>query len=432
MEFEKRKGRKMTEKNKRYGIQVKWHSLQRIGIYNANTFELNDLDVQILREQKSYSYHINAIAAHCEWIENKEETDLNKKRSEFHPVAYFEGKPRNINTKFFHKDTGIFDGEPHDALVWPDADSDEKWARELVFQSEEGPLQVKICFIARGPKMAFCGHSFTGLWDSSYYYFRELAKMGGWNARVAYSYWSGTGIAHYAGLVEGCEERVRQCEKLIESNEYYDYFVVAGNSNEAVETYSGQIGAKDYKQRSGMLQGAKILHDKIRGKAGRMILWAPHAYQYGYLQDMHIKPWKSGMPGDAYNRDGDNYILTMTTEDMAQTNAEWYLKMAEMLGKDTEVLPVCLGYWELRKQYGLSVNPYLSKEEGGDYGHQNNIGNYIAACLLYAQVFEESPEGLGIPVSHTFGMPGGKVTEEQAKIIQQVCWNVYNNWKKIE
>lgn len=44
MEFEKRKGRKMTEKNKRYGIQVKWHSLQRIGIYNANTFELNDLE----------------------------------------------------------------------------------------------------------------------------------------------------------------------------------------------------------------------------------------------------------------------------------------------------------------------------------------------------------------------------------------------------
>ena len=197
-----------------------------------------------------------------------------------------------------------------------------------------------------------------------------------------------------------------------------------------METYSCQIGAKDYKQRSGMLQGAKILHDKIRGKAGRMILWAPHAYQYGYLQDMHIKPWKSGMPGDVYNRDGDNYILTMTTEEMAKTNAEWYLKMAEMLGKDTEVLPVCLGYWELRKQCGLSVNPYLSKEEGVDYGHQNNIGNYIAACLLYAQVFEESPEGLGIPVSHTFGMSGGKVTEEQAKIIQKVSWNVYNNWKK--
>ena len=207
---------------------------------------------------------------------------------------------------------------------------------------------------------------------------------------------------------------------------------VAGNSNEAVETYSGEIGAKDYKQRPRMLQGAKILHDKIQGKAGKMTLWAPHAYQYGYLQSRAPKPWMPGMPGDVYDRDGDNYILTMTTEEMARTNAEWYLKMTETLGKDTEVLPVCLGYWELRKQYGLYVNPYLSPEEGGDYGHQNNIGNYIAACLLYAKVFEESPEGLGIPVSHTFGMPGGKVTQEQAEIIQQVSWNVYNNWKKTE
>ena len=38
----------------------------------------------------------------------------------------------------------------------------------------------------------------------------------------------------------------------------------------------------------------------------------------------------------------------------------------------------------------------------------------------------------GIPASHTFGMPGGKVTQEQAEIIQQVSWNVYNNWEKTE
>ena len=74
------------------------------------------------------------------------------------------------------------------------------------------------------------------------------------------------------------------------------------------------------------------------------------------------------------------------------------------------------------------MNPYLSPEEGGDYGHQNNIGNYIAACLLYAEVFEESPEGLGIPVSPTFGMPGGKIKEEEAKIIQQVTWDVYHKF----
>lgn len=162
-----------------------------VAIKDGYVFELGN--------RKRCSYHINTIAAHSEWIENREETDSGEKRREFRPVGYFEGKPRNIDTKLFNRDTGIYDGEPHDALVWPDADTDEKWKKEFVFLREEIPIQVRIRFIARGPKMAFCGHSFTGLWDSSYYYFRELAKMGGWNARVAYSYWGGTGIAHYAG-----------------------------------------------------------------------------------------------------------------------------------------------------------------------------------------------------------------------------------------
>ena len=110
---------------------------------------------------------------------------------------------------------------------------------------------------------------------------------------------------------------------------------------------------------------------------------------------------------------------------MADENAKWYKYLAKELGKDTDVLPVCLGYAALRERCGLSVNPYIAPEKGGDYGHQNNIGNYIAACLLYAYIFNESPEGLGVPISHTSGMPGGKVTEEQAQVIQQVIWQLF-------
>lgn len=83
--------------------------------------------------------------------------------------------------------------------------------------------------------------------------------------------------------MEGCEERAKQCEKLINGNEYYDFFIVAGNSDEALETYSGKVGATDYKQRPYMLRGAELIHEKMKGKAGRMLLWAPHAYQYGFL-----------------------------------------------------------------------------------------------------------------------------------------------------
>lgn len=77
----------MTEKNMHYGIQAKWYGFQKIGIYNGNTFELNNLDVLILKEQKCYSYHINTIAAHSEWIENGVETDSGEKRKEFHSVG---------------------------------------------------------------------------------------------------------------------------------------------------------------------------------------------------------------------------------------------------------------------------------------------------------------------------------------------------------
>ena len=416
----------MTGKSKVYGIQVRLDKFERgVVIYNSNSFELNELDVQVLEDEKERSYHINTIHSFSEWAEKQHQEKTGVKRQEFHSFGYYEGKLQNIDTSLFREDTGIYEGEPHDALVWPDTDSDEKWRKQITFRLKENTVEVNISFIARGPKIAFCGHSFTGLWDSSYYYFRELAKMGGWNAGIAYSYWGGTGIAHYAGLVEGCEERAKQCEKLISGNEYYDYFIVAGNSNEAVETYSGEVGATDYKYRQQMLQGARLLHEKVQGKAGRMLLWTPHAYQYGFLQSMSPKPWKPGKKGDVYSKEGQKFLLTLTSEEMADENAKWYKYLAKELGKDTDVLPVCLGYAALRKRCGLSVNPYISPEKGGDYGHQNNIGNYIAACLLYAYIFNESPEGLGVPISHTFGMPGEKVTEEQAQVIQQVIWQLF-------
>lgn len=410
----------MTEKSKCYGLQVRLDTPQNsIVIFNGNSFELNDLDVRITEKQGCRSYHINTIGRFSEWTESRYPQNAGAKRQEFQSFGYYEGKLQKIDISLFHEETGIYDGDPHDALVWQDTDPDEKWQKQLSFLLKDKTIEVTIRFIARGPKMAFCGHSFTGLWDSSYYYFRELAKMGGWNARLAYSYWGGTGISHYAGLVEGCEERAAQCDKLINGNEYYDFFIVAGNSDEAVETCSSRIGATDYKQRPLMLEGARLLHGKIKGKAGQMLLWAPHAYQYGFFQRMWPKPWRQGKVGDIYRKDVQDYTLTMTSEMMAEANAKWYQQMADELGADTDMLPVCLAYAELRKRYGLSINPYISPEKGGDYGHQNNIGNYIAACLLYAYVFGESPEGLGIPVSHTSGMPGGAITDEQARAIQQ-------------
>lgn len=137
----------------------------------------------IQENKKKRIYYINTLDSFTEW-EEKTQGDISKsgmgsKREVFRSFGYFQGKPHIIDEKLFHTDTGIYEGTPHDALVWPDADSDERWRKQLTFHLKVNNAEVTIGFIARGPKIAFCGHSFTGLWDSAYYYFRELAKMGG-------------------------------------------------------------------------------------------------------------------------------------------------------------------------------------------------------------------------------------------------------------
>ena len=73
------------------------------------------------------------------------------------------------------------------------------------------------------------------------------------------------------------------------------------------------------------------------------------------------------------------------------------------------------------------MDPYLKQgQEAGDFGHQNNIGNYISACVLYDLIFGESPEGLGVPASHTWGMDGGAISLEQAQLIQKTVGEIFN------
>ncbi len=81
----------------------------------------------------------------------------------FVPFAHYEGKEQIIDPFLYDEEKGIYQGEPHHALVWPDADNndtDEKWKRTLIFNPAPH-VQVTLEFIARGPRVAFCGHSFT-------------------------------------------------------------------------------------------------------------------------------------------------------------------------------------------------------------------------------------------------------------------------------
>lgn len=344
----------------------------------------------------------------------KETENKIEKTDSFVPFAHYEGKEQIIDPSLYDEEKGIYQGEPHHALVWPDADSNDT---TLIFNPTPH-IQVTLEFIARGPRVAFCGHSFTGLWDSSYYYFRELAKAAGWNAQIAYSYWGGTGILRYAGLAEGYEKRAAQCDALLAANDYYDYFIIAGNSDEAVEKKDdASSGERVYAQRETMLRGAQIFLEKAKEKQATLALWAPHAYKYGFFSGMGVKPWKKGNVGDQYKKDGKTYTLTLTNEDMVKENLTWYQNMAEILGEGTIVLPVCEAYRTVIEQYPTLVDPYLEPGvECGDNGHQNNLGNYISACVCFQSIFGTLPPAV-VPKSHTSGLPGGSITKEQAEAI---------------
>ena len=300
--------------NKTYGLAVQavhTENGQDIVIQNQNRFRINEIVVTVTSTvstttdtpvtdnatasdcvcvQKKH-YNIVSLAAGEIWHSKDAKETENKieKTDSFVPFAHYEGKEQIIDPSLYDEEKGIYQGEPHHALVWPDDVTDEKWKRTFSF--EPAPhLQVTLEFIARGPRVAFCGHSFTGLWDSSYYYFRELAKAAGWNGQIAYSYWGGTGISRYAGLAEGYEKRAAQCDALLAANDYYDYFIIAGNSDEAVEKKDdASSGERVYAQRETMLRGAQIFLEKAKEKQATLALWAPHAYKYGFFSGTGTK-----------------------------------------------------------------------------------------------------------------------------------------------
>lgn len=391
-----------------------------VKIENKNCFVINNISATVSCGDILHKTHINSIGA-AQKLDIGDETT---RHSAFNAIGFYEGAEMKIKPELFNEKTGIYSGKIHHALVWPDNDGNNSQNQKLEYNFPEINLTVTLEFIAQGPRVAFIGHSFTGLWDSSYYYFKELAKMRGWNAQIAYSYWGGTGLAHYAGLIDGCEERADQCDKVLNSNDYYDFCIFAGNSDEAVSTFSGSVGAQDFSQRKQMLEGAKILNKKALQNSAETILWVPQAYRFGFFKDMGVKPWREGKPGEQYKQNNESYTLTLSNKQMTELNMNWYSKMAEEL-VDCRIAPVAEAYRIIIENYINDVDPFVPfGEECGDFGHQNNLGNYIAACVLYSLIFGESPEGLGIPTSHTFGMGGGKIAPHQARIIQEVAWQV--------
>ena len=89
---------------------------------------------------------------------------------------------------------------------------------------------------------------------------------------------------------------------------------------------------------------------------------------------------------------------------------------------------------DLGGQLGVPVAPVAlafarSEEErpelamlGEDKEHESNAGTYLAACVLYATLFGESPEGA------TYLMEG--VSQQDAAFLQKVAWQTVQEWQQ--
>jgi len=101
-------------------------------------------------------------------------------------------------------------------------------------------------------------------------------------------------------------------------------------------------------------------------------------------------------------RDGDKQYGYNNYDSMQNQLVVGYLTIARE--QDVPVAPAGYAWWRTRKQ-----NPGIELWQS-DGSHPNNNGTYLVACVFYATIFRESPEGL----SYTAQIPGKTVQALQS------------------
>jgi len=130
------------------------------------------------------------------------------------------------------------------------------------------------------------------------------------------------------------------------------------------------------------------------------------------------------------------------TEPIEEERALMEVRLAAKLAKEIGalVVPVPLAIQRLQKK-GTDLT-FRYKNDG----HPNQYGAYLTACLLYAAVFNKSPEGLGLtevvdtkivdpkkPDSDPDGNPIKRVfTEAERTLMQRTAWETMEAFRKGE
>jgi len=193
-------------------------------------------------------------------------------------------------------------------------------------------------------QILFVGNSYTFSNDFPQI-FAKLAQSGGYDVSVAMLAEGGWALSKHSQSI-GSIERIQQ--------QSWDYVILQEQSI---------IPSNPKDREQNMYPAIRLLHKEIENTGADVILFMTWGR-------------RDGLPQSAYN-DFDEMQTELETG---------YINIADEL--NVMVSPVGIAW-----QNGLEKNPQLVLWQG-DGSHPNMNGSYLAACVFYAVIFQESPEGL--------------------------------------
>ena len=192
----------------------------------------------------------------------------------------------------------------------------------------------------------------------------------------------GKKLDYKSATIGGAELQHHPIEWLIESQNIgvaqpFEWVILAGNSADALDVQSAQR----------FKQTVKRFDAIIRAHGARTALYMVHAY---------VAPNAKAHP---------NNIRQI---------AQMYGSVAREIG--ATVLPVGLAFEESYKR-----RPDLRLHSLQDGSHPSVYGTYLAACVVYAQIYQTSPIG------NPYNMHG-QVPSDIQSFLQQVAWDTVRQY----
>lgn len=232
-----------------------------------------------------------------------------------------------------------------------------------------GKLELKVPdpVAKKGSKILFVGNSHTYVNDLPQIFYEMTIALG-----TECDVYDLTEGAYYLHQFADTEDEIGAILDEALTEEEWDFVILQENTNAAVSN----TPEKD------MLPYAEILDKKIKkanGQTGFLMTWAP----------------KNG---------GSNGVFAISREKVQEILATNYSEVAKQV--DGLLFPAGIAFLKMAEQY-----PEIQLWDEDEI-HPSVAGSYLASCVIYAELFQKSPEGCSYI---------GGLDEEVAKKLQTMA-----------